>query len=97
MFTKFYWTLWMILALATVVLFAVGSLGWFAVTVVGFISCLLIFMGIMCVTPTIVGPHAEEFQHDDAEPVTPKPRAQRTPVRERFARTSVGVQDRHAH
>lgn len=93
MFTKVYWGFWTTLALITVGLLATGNLGWLAITVIGFVSCALIFMGMICVTPTIVGPHAAEFQHGDAEPLVEK---ERVGIRERFAHSTASVQSRHA-
>ena len=72
MSTRSYWSLWTILGLVTVILFVTANLTWFSITVVGFVACLFIFMGIMCITPTLVGPHAQEFQHGDAEPIQEK-------------------------
>jgi hypothetical protein len=93
MFTKIYWVLWTTMSLITVALFATGNLGWLGITVIGFVACTLAFMGMICLTPTIVGPHAEEFQHADAEPLAKK---DKPPMRERFARIPVSVQNRHA-
>jgi|GEM_PF-5317942 len=93
MFTKVYWALWATLALITVGMLATGNLGWLGITIIGAASCTLIFMGIICVTPTIVGPHAEEFKHGDAEPVVKK---ERVSIQERFAHSAAPIQNRHA-
>jgi hypothetical protein len=93
MFTKVYWGFWTTLALITAALLATGNLGWLGITVIGFASCTLIFMGMICVTPTVVGPHADEFQHGDAEPVVKKERVR---IREGFAHAAASVQNRHA-
>jgi len=80
--TKFYWSLWAVLAAVTLGLFATGTLTWFSITVVGFVACTLVFTGMMCVTISIVGPHANEFHHTDAEPLPlPKPQKQRATTR----------------
>ena len=92
--TKFYWTLWALLAAITVALEATGNLSWLGITVIGFVSCLFIFMGMICVTPTIVGPHAVEFQHGDTEPaLETKPVRRR--ARDIFMPAAVSVHNRH--
>jgi hypothetical protein len=78
MFTKVYWFFWAVLGLITLGLFITGGLTFFAASVIGFMSCLMIFVGMMCVTISIVGPHATEFQHADAEPL-PRAKPQRAP------------------
>ena len=93
MFTKIYWGLWTTMSLITVALFATGNLGWLSITIIGFVACTLAFTGMICLTPTIVGPHAEEFQHADAEPLVNKDKPR---IRERFAPAAVSVQNRHA-
>jgi len=93
MFTKVYWGFWTILALITLAMLATDNLGWLGISVIGFASCTLIFMGMICVTPTIVGPYAVEFQHGDAEPVVQKEKVR---IRERFAHATASVQNRHA-
>jgi hypothetical protein len=93
--TKFYWSLCAVLAAVTLGLFATGTLTWFSITVVGFIACTLVFTGMMCVTISIVGAHANEFQHADAEPITkPEPQKQFVPASRVPA---VAVQSRIAH
>lgn len=95
MFTKVYWGLWTVLALITIGLFAAGSLGWLEITVIGFVSCLFIFMGMICVTPTIVGPHAKEYEHGDTEPGFKEKKVK--PVKaETFAPAGAVIQNRHA-
>lgn len=70
--TKFYWSLWAVLGVVMLGLFVTGTVTWFSITLLGFISCALIFVGMMCVTISIVGPHSKEFQHPDAEPLPEK-------------------------
>lgn len=81
MSARSYWGLWAILVFVTVGLFVTANLTWLSITVVGFVACLFIFMGMICVTPTVVGPHATEFQHGDAEPI-PEKKAQTQRVHE---------------
>ena len=96
MSTKFYWALWTILALATAALFVIGDLTAFSISVVGFVATLLILVGMMCVTPILVGPHADEFRHRDTEPL-PEPKRVREPVRAKLATAGVAIQSHHAH
>ena len=96
MFTKVYWVLWALLGFITLGLVVAGSLTWFSVSVVGFTACLLIFTGMMCVTISIVGPHAKEYQHGDAEPQPKKDRVKEAAPRH-IAAPAVAVQSRHAH
>ena len=51
---KFYTGLWLIFALSTAVLFVSGNMTMMALSVLGFASFGLIFMGMMCVLPTMV-------------------------------------------
>ncbi|MBV9241864.1 MAG: hypothetical protein JO314_07645 [Acidobacteria bacterium] len=95
MFAKVYWVIWGILGLVTLGLFFAGSLTLFSVTVLGFIACTMIFVGMMCVTISIVGPHAKEYQHDDAEPL-PEKKLQAEPTRNSLP-AGVAIQSRHAH
>lgn len=95
MFAKVYWGLWTVLALVTAGLFASSHLGLFEITVIGFVSCLFIFMGMICVTPTIVGPHAKEYEHADAEPAFENKKVK--PIRaETYAPAGAIIQNRHA-
>ncbi|HTH50288.1 MAG TPA: hypothetical protein VL501_00045 [Pyrinomonadaceae bacterium] len=94
MFTKFYWGLWTVLAMITVGLFAVDRLGWLEFTVIGFVSCLFIFMGMMCVTPTIVGPHVTE--HEPMPEAAPEPKKKAAAKDVSFARAGMAVTRRHA-
>jgi len=59
MFAKFFWALWAIFAAICILLFATNELTLIAITVMGFIACSLVFMGMMCVLPTLV----EESMH----------------------------------
>jgi len=94
MFIKVYWGSWAALVLAGLLLFAMGSLSWLALTVMGAVACTLIFTGMMCITPTLVGPHAKEFQHSDAEPVVEKAKTEKSSSR---VFSPARVQSRHAH
>jgi hypothetical protein len=94
MFTKFYWGLWIVLALTTVGLFAGGQLGWLEMTVIGFMACLFIFMGMICVTPTLVGPHASEYDHGDAE--IPVENKRTKPIKAESFPAGAVIQNRHA-
>ena len=91
MVIKIYWALWATLGVVTLGLFAMGLLTWLAVTIIGAVVCTLVFTGMMCLTPMLVGPHAKEFQHDDAEPLL-KGKAVRAPVREKLGSAAIGVQ-----
>ena len=92
MFTKVYWFLWAVLGLITLGLLLAGGLTWLSISVVGFVSCLMVFVGMMCVTISIVGPHAKEYQHPDAEPL-PEKKVEET---RRIPATAV-IQSRTAH
>ena len=95
MFVKFYWGLWAALAVATMALFLTANLTWLSITLVGFAACLFVFMGMMCLTPTVVGPHADEFHHADAEPVRTEKKAPAKAAKE-YAPAGFGVRDHHA-
>lgn len=64
MFAKFFWALWAIFAAICILLFATNELTLIAITVMGFIACSLVFMGMMCVLPTLV----EESMHKANDP-----------------------------
>jgi hypothetical protein len=93
MSTKFYWSLWTLLVLVTLGLLLAGSLTNVTISIVGMVACLFILMGMMCITPTLVGPHAKEFQHGDAEPV---PQNKAEPAPKRIPAGAV-IQSRIAH
>jgi len=59
MFVKIYAGMWAVFFAALLALFLLGSLTLMAVVIAGFVSFTLVFMGMMCVLPTRVGPHAE--------------------------------------
>jgi hypothetical protein len=64
MSTKFYWSLWAALGVVTIGMFVTGNLTSLSISVVGFVSTLFIFMGMMCVTPALVRPHAPAVKHE---------------------------------
>ena len=95
-FTKFYWGLWAILAVVTLGIFVAGDITWFSISVVGVISCTLVFTGMICVTISIVGPHADEYQHHDAEPL-PEKKVRKAVTPARVAAPAVAMQRGQAH
>jgi hypothetical protein len=60
MFVKIYYTMWAAFLLGAGVLFLTGNFDLTAMVVSGFISFGLVFMGMMCVLPSLVGHHAEK-------------------------------------
>jgi uncharacterized protein (DUF58 family) len=62
MLVKLYTAAWALTILATVVLFATGNMGNWAVTVLGFIYFALLFGGIISVIPSTVF-HGEPHKH----------------------------------
>ena len=68
MFTKFYLGLWATFGAAGLLLYLTGNLTWLSATVMEFFSCVLIFMGMMCILPVLVGPHAPDTGNEAAEP-----------------------------
>src|SRR6478672_3850731 len=98
-FTKCYWACWAILAIITLGMFVAGSITWLSISVIGFVACTLVFLGMMCVTISIVstvGPHANEFQHPDAEPL-PEKKSRVAVAPSRIAAPAMAVHGRHAH
>jgi hypothetical protein len=55
---KIYWTLWAIIGLTALLLFAAGSFTPLVLIAFGFISFGMIFMGMISVLPSTVGHHA---------------------------------------
>jgi hypothetical protein len=55
MIVKIYWSLWLALGLAALLLFAIGSFNVLTGVVFGFIAFGLTFMGMIGVLPTLVG------------------------------------------
>jgi hypothetical protein len=62
---KIYWSLWIVLGLAALFLFAIGSFTMLTAVVFGFLAFGLTFMGMMGVLPTLVSVH----RHPHIEPV----------------------------
>lgn len=58
MLTKVYLSTWLVIAAAFAVFFLTGNMTMFVLVVFGFIAFGMVFMGMMGVLPTIVGPHA---------------------------------------
>jgi hypothetical protein len=64
---KLYWTLWAFIALTALLLVATGNFTPLTLVAFGFVSFGMIFMGMINVLPTVVGPHAAPV-----EPKQPK-------------------------
>lgn len=69
---RFYATLWSIFGLAVLITFVTGNLSMFSAVVLGFLSCTLIFMGIICVLPSTVA-HPSAPAAEKREPKTQSP------------------------
>jgi hypothetical protein len=61
---KFYSFLWALFAVAVGVFWFGGAMSMFAVTVFGFVSFGLVFVGMMCVLPGVVGHHHETVEKE---------------------------------
>lgn len=66
---KFYTGLWAVYGAVTLGLLLTGSMTMLALTVLGFVAFGLIFMGMMCVLPTIVGHPVALVEESRPEPV----------------------------
>lgn len=72
---KFYSSLWALFAVAVGVVWLGGAMSMFAVTVFGFVAFGLVFVGMMCVLPGVVGhPH----EHTEKAPAAKRVKRART-------------------
>ena len=71
---RIYWSLWILFAVATVLMLASGSFTMMAAVVFGFAAFGLTFAGMICVLPSIVSHLAE------AKPISTKPDSQPSPA-----------------
>jgi hypothetical protein len=61
MLVRIYWSLWGLIGLAALVVFAIGNFAMFSAVVFGFIAFGMTFMGMMGVLPVVVShPHVEK-------------------------------------
>ncbi len=58
MLVKIYWMLWSAIAIIAALLFVTGNFSIMTLVAFGFVSFGMIFMGMMCVLPSMVGHHA---------------------------------------
>ena len=57
MLVKIYWSLWIVLGFAALLLFAIGSFNMVMIVVFGFFAFGMTFMGMIGVLPTLAGNH----------------------------------------
>ncbi len=70
---KFYSSLWALFALAVGVVWLGGAMSMFTITAFGFVAFGLVFVGMMCVLPGVVG-HSHE--HTEKAPVAKRTRTE---------------------
>ena len=83
---KFYFSLWIIAALAAVVVSLAGAMTMMSLVVFGFLAFGLTFVGMMCVLPGMVA-HQHELEHTIEPMVVNQPKQSARPATARGCAT----------
>jgi predicted membrane protein len=84
MFQRIYASVWLIFAFALIALFLAGNLSMFAIVFMGFVALGLVFVGMMCLLPSIVAHPREARPAQRSTEPTSVPDARKARDYERF-------------